>query len=336
MKLIKPSFEIWEQPSGLEGVYKQIERAGRICYKSEDKITEDSAKSFVDRMIKSGHGAMLEHGTVYLKVFNVIENSELIDKYKSNKYSVVKEGTEVYNCHGDILYGSCKCITTNYRVLVENGWLDDLKYICKPTEFHEKRITVHFVCDRGVSHEFVRHRVMSFAQESTRYCNYSKDKFGNELTFIIPCWLDIPEGVAHFHDGINYRVGATMENPFGESVNFKAWVNKKSNYVEVHDYIQALDRAEKAYFRLMDKWENRVADRRYITGFRGNPWTPQQARAVLPNSLKTELVVTGFTSDWNHFFDLRARGATGAPHPQAKELAEPLMKEFIARKYINN
>lgn len=160
MKLIKPSFEIREQPSGLEGVYKQIEGAGRVCYKSEDKITEDSAKSFVDRMIKSGHGAMLEHGTVYLKVFNVIENSELIDKYKSNKYSVVKEGTEVYNCHGDILYGGCKCITTNYRVLVENGWLDDLKYICKPTEFHEKRITVHFVCDRGVSHEFVRHKII--------------------------------------------------------------------------------------------------------------------------------------------------------------------------------
>ena len=177
---------------------------------------------------------------------------------------------------------------------------------------------------------------MSFAQESTRYCNYSKDKFGNELTFIIPWSLDIPEGRAYFHDGINYRVGATMENPFGESVNFKAWVNKKSNYVEVHDYIQALDSAEEAYFRLMDKWENRVADRRYITGFKGNPWTPQQARAVLPNSLKTELVVTGFTSDWNHFFDLRARGTTGAPHPQAKELAEPLMREFVTRKYINN
>lgn len=163
MKLIKPSFEIWDQPAGLEGVYKQIERVGRVCYKSEDKITEDSAKPFVDRMIKSGHGAMLEHGTVYLKVFNVIENSELIDKYKSNKYSVVKEGTEVYNCHGDILYGSCKCITTNYRVLAENGWLDDLKYICEPTEFHEKRITVHFVCDRGVSHEFVRHKLLCAA-----------------------------------------------------------------------------------------------------------------------------------------------------------------------------
>ena len=296
MKLIKPSFEIREQPSGLEGVYKQIERVGRVCYKSEDKITEDSAKPFVDRMIKSGHGAMLEHGTVYLKVFNVIENSELIDKYKSNKYSVVKEGTEVYNCHGDILYGSCKCITTNYRVLVENGWLDDLKYICEPTEYHEKRITVHFVCDRGVSHEFVRHRVMSFAQESTRYCNYSKDKFGNELTFIQPCWLD------------DERL--KLYGPYHTVIRDKSLESI---------FIASLNNAEKDYIDLIDLG-----------------WKPQEARAVLPNSLKTELVVTGFTSDWNHFFDLRARGTTGAPHPQAKELAEPLMKEFIARKYINN
>lgn len=297
MKLIKPSFEIWNQPAGLEGVYKQIERVGRVCYKSEDKITEDSAKPFADRMIKSGHGAMLEHGTVYLKVFNVIENSELIDKYKSNKYSVVKEGTEVYNCHGDILYGSCKCITTNYRVLVENGWLDDLKYICKPTESHEKRITVHFVCDRGVSHEFVRHRVMSFAQESTRYCNYSKDKFGNELTFIIPCWIkDLEEKSYLAHAEYHH----TKEDAS------KQWYDVCMNSEFVYEDLIRLG------------------------------WKPQEARAVLPNSLKTELVVTGFVSDWNHFFDLRARGTTGAPHPQAKELAEPLMKEFIARKYINN
>lgn len=296
MKLIKPGFEIWNQPAGLEGVYKQIERVGRVCYKSEDKITEDSAKPFVDRMIKSGHGAMLEHGTVYLKVSNVIENSELIDKYKSNKYSAVKEGTEVYNCHGDILYGSCKCITADYRVLVENGWLDDLKYICEPTEYHEKRITVHFVCDRGVSHEFVRHRVMSFAQESTRYCNYSKDKFGNELTFIQPCWLD------------DERL--KLYGPYHTVIRDKSLESI---------FIASLNNAEKDYIDLID-----------------SGWKPQEARAVLPNSLKTELVVTGFTSDWNHFFDLRARGTTGAPHPQAKELAEPLMKEFIARKYINN
>lgn len=325
MKLIKPSFEIWNQPAGLEGVYKQIEKVGRVCYKSEDKITEDSAKPFVERMTKSGHGAMLEHGTVYL----LVPFETHISKYKTNKYSKVRDIAK----H---LMDDKSAVTTNLRVLVENGWLDDLQYICEPTEFHAKRITVHFVCDRGVSHEFVRHRVFSFAQESTRYCNYSKDKFGNEITFIIPCWLDIPEGKAYWHDGINYRVGVTEENIFGESVNPKAWFNKESNCVEVHDYIQALDNAEKAYLRLMSAWENRVTDRRYVTGFKGNPWTPQQARAVLPNALKTELVMTGFVSDWNHFFDLRAGGTTGAPHPQAKELAEPLMKEFIARKYINN
>ena len=297
MKLIKPSFEIWNQPAGLEGVYKQIEKVGRVCYKSEDKITESSAKPFVDRMIKSGHGAMLEHGTVYLKTNDEYYGNP-IDKYRNNKYSQLKS------------INGTKYVTTNLRVLVENGWMDDLQYICEPTEFHEKRITVHFVCDRGVSHEFVRHRVMSFAQESTRYCNYSKDKFGNELTFIIPEWC--PE--------------------IREDSN-KGW-DPCSMYDKL--YLQHLQSAEDTYFALLKQWDERVPDKRYKSGFRNNPWVPQQARAVLPNSLKTELVVTGFVSDWNHFFDLRARGATGAPHPQAKELAEPLMEEFIARKYINN
>lgn len=296
MKLIKPSFEIWNQPAGLEGVYKQIERVGRVCYKSEDKITEDSAKPFVDRMIKSGHGAMLEHGTVYLKCETEVINRYIhpedgeeedfnkLEKYKYNSYSVT-------NDDGIYLY-----VTTNLRVLVENDWLDDLQYICEPTEYHEKRITVHFVCDRGVSHEFVRHRVMSFAQESTRYCNYSKDKFGNELTFIQPCWLD------------DERL--KLYGPYHTVIRDKSLESI---------FIASLNNAEKDYIDLIDLG-----------------WKPQEARAVLPNSLKTELVVTGFVSDWNHFFDLRARGTTGAPHPQAKELAEPLMKEFIARKYINN
>lgn len=126
------------------------------CYKSEDKITEDSAKAFIDRMIKSGHGAMLEHGTVYLKLPTGLQ---LSDKYKKNKYSIITltPGIDPY-----------WAVTTNYRVLVENNWLDDLKYICEPTEYHEKRITVKWTCDRGVSHEFVRHRTFSFAMESTR------------------------------------------------------------------------------------------------------------------------------------------------------------------------
>ena len=294
MKLIKPYFEIWEQPASLEGVYKQIERVGRVCYKSEDKITEDSAKPFVDRMIKSGHGAMLEHGTVYLKFETVKSAIHPLDKYYHNKYSKV--------CTEEGLTKQTKIVfvTTNLRVLIENDWKDDLQYLCEPTEYHERRVTVHFVCDRGVSHEFVRHRVMSFAQESTRYCNYSKDKFDNQITFIQPSWITLDKEIAPINELCLLSGQYDRENP-----NLR--------------YLASLVDANYAYLLLLNKG-----------------WTPQQARAVLPNSLKTELVVTGFTSDWNHFFDLRARGTTGAPHPQAKELAEPLMREFVTRKYINN
>lgn len=164
MELIKPSWEILEQESGIDGIYKAIERAGRTCYKSEDKITENSAKPFVDRMVKSGHGAMLEHGTVYLKV---VGDERMSEKYQNNPYSRVI----LRYPKGDIPNIHCiptHYITTNFRVLIEEGWLNDLKFVCEPTGHHEKRITVRFVCDRGVSHEFVRHRVFSFAQESTR------------------------------------------------------------------------------------------------------------------------------------------------------------------------
>lgn len=301
MKLIKPSFEIYEQGPGLEGIYEAIERAGRTCYKSK-RPEGQTAKDFVDRMIASQHYAMLEHGTVYLTIRGIVKpfvGPSNIGKYLENPYSkvVFGEGTTFY-------------ITTNYRVLIENGWLNDLKYLCEPTEFHERRVTVRFTTDRGVSHEFVRHRVMSFAQESTRYCNYSKDKFGNELTFIIPEWC--PE--------------------IREDSN-KGW-DPCSMYDKL--YLQHLQSAEDTYFALLKQWDERVPDKRYKSGFRNNPWAPQQARAVLPNSLKTELVVTGFVSDWNHFFSLRTSiiAETGKPHPQASELADPLYNEFIMRGYM--
>ena len=146
MKLIKPSFEILPQSGGLDGIYKQIELAGRHCYKSEDKITDTSAKEFVERMIKSKHDSMLEHGTVYLT--HPVEHSGantyqgIGNKYRDNKYSKIN-----YDNWGT------RYITTNYRVLVENNWLDDLQYLCEPTEFHEKRTTVKFICDRGISHK---------------------------------------------------------------------------------------------------------------------------------------------------------------------------------------
>lgn len=277
MKIINPSFEIIEQQAGLEGMYKHIELAGRTCYKSEDKITEDSAKGFVDRMIKSGHGAMLEHGTVYLKVPlfgpKLAFRKSLVEFYRDNPYSKVVVVTSY--SHEEYAY-----ITTNYRVLVEGKFLEDLQYICEPTKYHEKRITVRFTCDRGVTHEFVRHRVFSFAQESTRYCNYSKDKFNNEITYIMPCWL--PDG--------------DLSVPAEECFKY------------------ALIKAEQAYFQLLKEG-----------------WTPQQARAVLPNAIKAELVMTGFVSDWKHFFFLRDAAAA---HPQARELAKPLHNTFIQRGFI--
>ena len=174
MKLIKPYFEILEQKPGniiipsdmeigpkmvrqelIDTVYRQIEIAGRTCYKSEDKITPDSAAKFVERMVKSGHGAMLEHGTVYL--FLTMSSRQQYFKYCSNPYSVA-------NSTGEAEKGTWNgFVTTNYRVLVENGWLDDLEYICNPSKEHERRITVRFVCDRGVSHEFVRHKLLCAA-----------------------------------------------------------------------------------------------------------------------------------------------------------------------------
>ncbi|QOR59543.1 flavin-dependent thymidylate synthase [uncultured phage cr126_1] len=302
MRIIKPSFEIWDQEEGLEGIYKQIERAGRVCYKSEDKITEDSAKEFVERMIKSGHGAMLEHGTVYLKIpYGTMDdrgefsNEPIVIKYIDNPYSVVMNNSE-----NDYWY-----ITSNYRVIIENGWIDDLQYLCEPTEFHAKRITVHFVCDRGVSHEFVRHRVMSFAQESTRYCNYSKDKFGNELTYICPCWLDYDRvqeltEIANRDNKEVYRMGHD-ESLSMEERGLCSFVYDMSNHE--HGYL----------FQISVGWK------------------PQEARAVLPNALKTELVMTGFVSDWEHFFKLRDAGSA---HPQARELVHPLHEEFKNRNLL--
>lgn len=276
MKLIKPSVEVIRQEKyDLLHVFKFIELAGRTCYKSENKITEDSASEFVNRMVKSGHGAMLEHGTVYLTIPISDISNPIIYKYILNPYS--KAFIDFTNSY----------ITTNYRVLVENNWLDDLKYISEPYLFHAKRTTVKFICDRGISHEFVRHRVFSFAQESTRYCNYTKNKFDSNLTFIIPCWIkDIKEG--NYYSFIEYH----SDNIDGS----KEWYDICLNI-------------EQTYFRLVED----------------DNWKPQEARAVLPNSLKTELVMTGFDSDWQNFFKLRC--APNA-HPQAKELADMLKDKF--------
>lgn len=309
MRLIKPSVEIWDQEEGLNGIYKSIERAGRICYKSSDKITEDSAKPFVDRMIKSLHHSMLEQGTVYLTIPREDINYHIyLSKYRDNPYSECRVAQTLEGIPVGSLY-----ISTNYRVIIEHDWTDDLKYLCKPTKFHEKRISVHFTCDRGIWNEFIRHKTLqrgddcevypivdydseqnnSFAQESTRYCNFSKNKFNNEITYIIPSWLNIPEA--------EY---GTIHDP--KEIQFKEYTDSSEK-----EFINHLLNSEYRYFNLLK-----------------SGWTPQQARQVLPNALKTELIMTGYISNWKHFVDLRYRGTTGKPHPDAFYLAEKLYNLF--------
>ena len=293
MRLIKPSFEILDQQCGLEGIYKQIEIAGRTCYKSEDKITDDSAKEFVDRMIKSGHGAMLEHGTVYLAI-PISEwrcTDDYRDSYISNPYSNVNDSLVDWENNEGTVY-----ITTNFRVLVENGWMDDLQYICEPTEYHEKRITVKFITDQGILREFTRHRVFSFAVESTRYCNYSKNRFSHEITFIQPNWIS-DKDIENYH------------------MDFGYFTDQDTNHITaVNRFMSALKNAEYFYMELIKLG-----------------WKPQQARNILPLATKCDMIMTGFVSDWKHFFELRDAASA---HPQAQELAHSLHEAFIQRGLI--
>lgn len=307
MQLIKPSFEILEQGPGLLGVYKQIELAGRTCYKSLDKITDNSAEGFVNRMIASKHYAMLEHGTVYLAIPT---DSHSVGRYHdygtiyASQFEVNPYSRVNYDPDGD----DTAYVTTNLRVLFEYFDEDDRefilgKYLCEPTEFHEKRVTVRFTTSNSIMREFTRHRSHSFAVESTRYCNYSKDKFNNEIQCIIPSWC---EGMV---EGNSY------------------------DWDLVHDYnLRQTEDLSEAETRLIMSWCYDEAQ--YLMLINKGILVAQQAREVLPLATKCDMVMTGFVSDWNHFFDLRAKGTTGAPHPDAKALAEPLMHEFETRNLI--
>lgn len=285
MKLIESSVQIIEE----KDPYKMIELAGRTCYKSEDN--REQRKEFVDRMIKLGHGAMLEHGTIYLTIDGEDPN---LSKIQSNPHTKVNLVPYEVLTEGNYTISYKAYITTNLRVLVENNLKELLCYQVEPTEHHEKRITAKFICDRGVSHEFVRHRVFSFAQESTRYCDYSKDKFGNDITYIIPSWLDLPEG--------KY---SNWDNDWCDVSELKLLYPEVDNLSDpANCFLQSIKNAEYYYFMLINRG-----------------WKPQQARQVLPNATKTELVMTGFESDWEHFFELRC---SGAAHPDAKKLADEL------------
>ena len=308
MEFLVAGFEIIEQEPGIEGIYKSAELPGRICYGSQDKIAPGTAEKFINGLMKSNHGAPLEHGTVYLKApklysqyYNVdfVYDGCELDKYQNNPYSKVYEDDE-------FMY-----VTTNLRVLFENGWLSDIdEYLCEPTEHHEKRVQVRFTVDRFTGEEFLRHRKASFNRESTRYVTFTKEKFGGgSIKFIVPVWM------LDSIDDIN-----------------------KMKDVSVEDYCNSIIKYENGDYELSDVFvwtaSLKIAEWAYCTLINVHGWKAQQARTVLPCAINSPLIKTAFISDWINFFKLRAIGTTGAPHPQAKELAEPLMNEFIDRGYI--
>ena len=299
MEFLVAGYEIIDQEPGLEGMYKAAELPGRICYCSQDKMAPGTAEKFCKGLMKSNHGAPLEHGTVYLKVLKHSDCNAL-DKYRFNKYSKYAE------------YGNYAYVTTNLRVLFENGWMDDLKYWCEPTEYHEKRVEVRFTVDRFTGEEFLRHRAASFNRESTRYVLFTKEKFGGgSIKYIIPVWMLDETTMKEIDDNKDLSI-----TDFCKEV-----INEEEGHGDMTDvlvWMFALKACEWSYCKLTNNFG----------------WQAQQARTVLPCAISSPLIKTAFVSDWVHFFNLRALGTTGKPHPQAFELADPLMKEFIKRGLI--
>lgn len=303
MKIIHPSVEYWQQSNTLDDIWKHAARCARVCYQSYPIKKGESGKDFLLRTIakngfkkdKSSHMSVLEHATVYLVVN--IQNPfypHMCYKYKDNHYS--KTCNLIIN---DTIEGIC--ITTNLRVIIENDWLDDLKFIANDISNHVKRYTFSFITNLGVSRELNRHRCHSISEESTRYCNYSKDKFGNGLTFIIPEWLDLEEQSIEGRDDGSIDVSELYDT----NGNLVTLVGEDSQFTAESEWIIANMRGQLHYLYLLNKG-----------------WKPQQAREVLPLSLKTQVVHTAFEDDWKDFIALRSEGISGAPHPNIKVLAD--------------
>lgn len=302
MQAIKPYTQIYNG----QDILKKIEACGRICYKSEGKIAEGSAEKFVASLIKRGHEAVLEHGSFivemeayfYERMLNVVnyleESTDFVSflrftndtrpivsgnvrAWRSFFKAVVEQENSLPDCTEKFIKGNPIIFPEFQDIEFSETVLDDFKILTISDLETENElmthwdVTVKFVVDRGVSHEIVRHRPASYCQESTRYCNYSKEDFGSEITFIIPHYL-----------------------AYGSD----AWKTWK----------ETMKTCEDAYFKLLD------------IGL-----LPQEARAVLPNSLKTELVMTANLQEWKIFFKLRTANAA---HPQMREVARPLLDDL--------
>ena len=273
MRLIQQSFEIIEQSNTEIGLFKHIEKACRICYKSEDKISDTSYQRFLAMIRSNKHYSPWEHGTVYMKLNSKIDKSDFDHLYRvlNNKPWVRMKYDDDENWY----------ITTNYRALIENK-LEHIydKYKCQPTENHTKRVTVKFITSRAIANELVKHRVFSFCQDT--------DVFNNQVTFIEP-----------------------LKNIKTGSYNLNYYLDENVTFEDVPEdhYILQLMVAESSYFMLLNKG-----------------WKPEEAREVLPNSTKTELMMTGFIDDWEHLFSTE-------DNEKVKELISGLEQEFIKINY---
>ncbi len=295
MQFVQASVNLEPQPAGFGGMMKHIELCGRVSYKSEDKINEESCQKLLKMLTERGHTSPCEHGTVYLTIPNTDEFKSEIESLTKLKYTdVVSDDGHTY-------------ITTNYRVILQNEISLDLvgKFWSEPTK-HIRRVTVRVICSRGVGYEAVRHRILSFTQESTRYCNYSKDKHDNCIKYIIPSWIeDIKNGETF-----------TVEDIAPEKIVKDILEQKHSakTMVLISNHVCA----EQAYMELLNLG-----------------CTPQEARDVLPNGLKTELVITGSVPQWEHFLSLRspAYGAKGM-HPDMAVIGDYIYYALVSAGYI--
>lgn len=340
MKIVLPSHEHISK-KGLTP-YEFVEKIGRLCYKSEDKITQDSAVKFVQGLCKRQHYAMIEHHWVHIMYTGVKEEFvKALDifarhycltegeSYDLTKYMEITFAGNVFisaplRVFFELIYEGVTDLNTDpipslidemlsavtnqypeifpikmsyrltryFKVMDEETFCrnlyEDMASYCDENQTDRELMkhithTVRFICDRGVSHELVRHRPCSFAQESTRYCNYSQDKFGEEITVIKPLF-------------------------------FEQWYKDLDNKCETMRYglwARSCEQAEKAYFNLLKDGA-----------------TPQEARSVLPNSLKTEIIMTANETEWQHIVNLRAKGTTGKPHPQMVEIMQPWYEEL--------
>lgn len=221
MKLIKPSVEILEQGPGLQGIYDMIELCGKTSYKSPVKGGK-VAENFVSARVNEGHYAVLEFGTVYLKIPNkgVMGSTNngywAAAFYQSNPYSKVVDMTDGHDSH-------CWAVTTNMRVLVENGRTLDLEYLCEPTEYHAKRYTARLITNIGVTRELCRHRTFSFCEQSTRYCNYASGKFDQQVSYVIPAWA------SSLHEGEKQEYSPFEITP-KEAELMQAWYDAEKRY----------------------------------------------------------------------------------------------------------